>query len=138
MDSQQQQPQPQYVISPTTHHAAHPDDIIASCHALQDHLKKLESDAKTLVAKWQGDIHDRDLAEKRRVAPGWLDVDEGNRLLMPERKPEPAGDLMTGIQEGPDGSDGLQAVVGGVQRLELEGSASREGEELDRAFGGPT
>lgn len=90
-----------------------------------------------MVEKWQGDMRERDLAEKRRVAPGWLDVEEGGRLLVPQRK---AGQISGGTMG--DGAvpalDGMRDLAAGMNVLELEGTTSREGEELDRAFGGPT
>ncbi|KAF2095844.1 hypothetical protein NA57DRAFT_78621 [Rhizodiscina lignyota] len=130
----------QYVISESTGHAAHPDDIIASCQALQAHLEKLQRESREMVERWTNGMKERDLAEKRRVAPGWLDVGEENRLLVPERKGTAAGAEAQdrGIR-GYDSGGGVGDVVSGVQRLELDGggtSSAREGEELDRAFGG--
>ncbi|OCL14158.1 hypothetical protein AOQ84DRAFT_272381, partial [Glonium stellatum] len=83
--SQPQAPQakPAYVIS-SSGHAAHPDDIIASCRALQAHLLGMEQEAKRKVEQWEERRREAELAEKRRVAPGWLD--ENVRLLVPERK----------------------------------------------------
>lgn len=46
---------------------------------------------------------------------------------------------VVGSGGGGGGGEGMADVVGGVQRLELDGGGterSREGEELDRAFGG--
>ncbi|ROV89580.1 hypothetical protein VMCG_09930 [Cytospora schulzeri] len=71
-----------YVISQSGH-AAHPDDIIASCRALQAHLSKLQADAEQELRALDERIRERELAEKRRVAPGWLDSEA--RLLEPER-----------------------------------------------------
>jgi len=119
-DQQGQPQQAAYVVSQATGHSAHPDQIIASCQALQAHLLKLQDDANTTLQKWQDDIKERELMEKRRVAPGWLDVNQ--RMLVPERKEQaqagtpaqPAQSLMdVDDQKAPDG-----------------------GEELDRAFGG--
>jgi len=76
------------------------------------------------VKQWGESIRARELAEKRRVAPGWLDNE--TRMLMPERKDgkNEAGrdvDLVTGPPP---------SVV------EAKEERNREGEELDRAFGG--
>jgi len=143
----QQPPKPAYVQS-TSGHSAHPDDIITSCRALQSHLEKLERDAREMVQGWERDIKERDLAEKRRMAPGWLDVDERSRMLQPERKGEVLGPdgLMGGDAEmgGVEGSGGglqgrEEGLVGGMEGMRLDGrgvGSSREGEELDRAFGG--
>jgi hypothetical protein len=42
------------------------------------------------ITNWEGEIRERDLAEKRRVAPGWLDVEESGRGLVPNRVLSPA------------------------------------------------
>jgi len=115
-------PQAQYVVSQSGH-SAHPDQIIASCRALQAHLQALQDDARATLARWHGDIRARDLAEKRRVAPGWLDVDESQHLLVP---------LRAGAAERPP------AQAQAAERMELDGrgAPADEGAELDRAFGG--
>ncbi|KAI4149232.1 MAG: hypothetical protein LQ340_004740 [Diploschistes diacapsis] len=115
---------PKYVISQSGH-AAHPDDIIASCHALQAHLKKMQDDAENTLKKWQDDIKDRELAEKRRVAPGWLDREE--KILEPERR-QP-GQAQGGLAQ--ENIMDMQEGSGPPER-----SLTQEGEELDRAFGG--
>jgi len=86
------------------------------------------------VRRWEEDIRERELAEKRRVAPGWLDAEQ--RMLVPERMGGTGG-------PGP-GVAGPPAAANAMSVLEPMGSASsaaagasnREGEELDRAFGG--
>ncbi|KAI9830349.1 MAG: hypothetical protein M1819_005730 [Sarea resinae] len=127
---------PKYVVS-STGHAAHPDEIIASCRALQAHLQQLQDDAERTLREWDERIKERDLAEKRRLAPGWLDREE--KILEPERKDggggahdghgaQPPADLMSVDSIAPasreDGTDRAGTTTGG------------EGEELDRAFGG--
>lgn len=128
------QPKAQYVLSESTGHAAHPDDIIGSCQALQAHLAKMQSESQELVERWTSEIRARDLAEKRRVAPGWLDVEE--RLLVPEK----VGQAQASDRPADGSPVQVGDVVDGVQRLELDGQGtaqeSRAGEELDRAFGG--
>ena len=44
-------------------------------------------EAQKTLSDWEKDIKERELAEKRRVAPGWLDRDE--KILEPERKDTP-------------------------------------------------
>ncbi|KAK3374115.1 hypothetical protein B0T24DRAFT_625680 [Lasiosphaeria ovina] len=73
---------PKYVVS-SSGHAAHPDDIIASCRALAAHVAKLQAEAEAELRALDERIRARELAEKRRLAPGWLDSDA--RLLEPER-----------------------------------------------------
>lgn len=149
---------PKYIISPSSGHAAHPDDIIASCQALQAHVAKLQSDAGAELKALEERIKKRDLAEKRRVAPGWLDSEA--RLLEPERKggnskgAENGGSLLDaqdgegdGQQGGNNGKDG--GIAGLTQRFGGQGfnlgqagyggpsemAVPDQGKELDRAFG---
>lgn len=149
---------PRYVVSQSGH-AAHPDDIIASCRALQAHLAGLQADAERELRELDERIRARELAEKRRVAPGWLDSDA--RLLEPERAGGAVGagvgageeggpvDLMSGdvagVGEGGAGASvgeqlmGLSLGLGG-QGLAGPGAVEMaapddQGAELDRAFG---
>ena len=113
-----------YVISQSGH-AAHPDEIIASCQALRAHLKKMQDDAEQSLKKWQDEIAERELAEKRKIAPGWLDRDE--KILQPVKKctaQSSAQESLMDLQE-----DGMP-----VERS-LTQQRYDEGEEMDRAFG---
>lgn len=114
------QGKPKYVTS-SSGHSAHPDDIINSCKALQEHLKKTTEDAEKAIKEWEQDIRERDLAEKRRVAPGWLDRDE--KILEPTKAPSSADQSLL---------DGQPVNIISAPAM----SPNREGEELDRAFGG--
>lgn len=109
---------PKYVKS-ASGHAAHPEDIVNSCKALQDHIAKSAVDAQKSVQNWENQIRERDLAEKRRVAPGWLDREE--KLLQPTVVGGKIQDLLAD-----QGTSGISAPAM---------SPSREGEELDRVFG---
>ncbi|KAH0545311.1 hypothetical protein FGG08_000610 [Glutinoglossum americanum] len=126
---------PQYVVS-STGHAAHPDEIIASCRALQAHLKKLQDDAEKTVRKWEEGIREGELAEKRRVAPGWLDREE--RILEPKRME--GGEAFKRMTQKFDGVHIGSASMGGgpstPRGTGASSTAGKEGEELDRAFGG--
>ncbi|EAA31397.1 hypothetical protein GE21DRAFT_7162 [Neurospora crassa] len=151
---------PKYIISPASGHAAHPDDIIASCQALQAHVAKLQSDASAELKAFEERIKKRELAEKRRVAPGWLDSEA--RLLEPERKGGNSSSTKGGNgggslldaqdgesdeqQGGNGGKDG--SIAGLTQRFGGQGfglghgnggpsemAVPDQGEELDRAFG---
>ncbi|KUI63926.1 hypothetical protein VM1G_10671 [Cytospora mali] len=141
-----------YVISQSGH-AAHPDDIIASCRALQAHLAKLQADAEQELRELDERIRARELAEQRRVAPGWLDSEA--RLLEPERAGgggasgsgsngnENGMDLMSGdVGDGASVSDQLMGLSLGPGGQGLAGSdvvemaaPDDQGAELDRAFG---
>ncbi len=114
---------PRYVVS-ASGHAAHPDDIMASCRALQAHVTKLQAEAEAELRALDERIKARELAEKRRVAPGWLDSDA--RILEPERKG--LGDM---TQDELAGS----VVFGDGPGAVSEMAVPDEGAELDRAFG---
>lgn len=145
-DTASSDPKPKYVVS-SSGHAAHPDDIIASCRALQAHISKLQADAEASLREFDERIRARDLAEKRRLAPGWLDSDV--RVLEPERRtatpPEAGGGSGTAGTGDADMLDGpamdVAFLAGGAQPGHGRGGASEmavpdEGEQLDRAFGG--
>lgn len=111
-------------------HAAHPDDIIASCKALQAYIQKVQDDADRELKAWEEAVEARELAEKRRVAPGWLDSDA--RILEPEKKVE---------QTAASTSSGTNLMDDGVSSAEASGLGDGlvppgDGEQLDRAFGG--
>ncbi|KXH64084.1 hypothetical protein CSAL01_01331 [Colletotrichum salicis] len=110
---------PKYVISQSGH-AAHPDDIIASCRALQAHITKMQEDAERDLRDLENRIKERELAEKRRVAPGWLDSEA--RILEPEK--------MGGPTEEEAGHQ--TSAVAGTSEMPL----NDQGAELDRVFGG--
>ncbi|KAA6411554.1 MAG: hypothetical protein FRX48_04834 [Lasallia pustulata] len=120
-----------YVVS-ASGHAAHPDEIIASCKALQEHLQKLQDDAEKTVKEWEDGIKERDLAEKRRLAPGWLDREE--KILEPEKKRDGVA-----VASNSDHGNNIMDMDEQPGRSRVEGMidlpSSTEGEELDRAFG---
>ncbi|KAJ4349326.1 hypothetical protein N0V95_004695, partial [Ascochyta clinopodiicola] len=113
---------PQYVTS-SSGQSAHPDAILRSCVALQEHLDQLEREAKETLRAFRARREKEELDEKRRVAPGWLD--SGVHILKPENVVE--GQVQDVQPTGAQGQ-GAQGGQGGGQ--------SREGEELDRVFGG--
>ena len=83
----------------------------------------MQDDAEATLRQWQNDIKERELAEKRRVAPGWLDREE--KILEPVRRPDPdaqSENIMDMEDSGP------------VQQS-LTQARNAEGEALDRAFG---
>ncbi|KAF7510240.1 hypothetical protein GJ744_006936 [Endocarpon pusillum] len=115
---------PKYVVS-SSGHAAHPDEIIASCKGLQEHLQRAKDEAATTLKEWEKKIKEKELAEKRRVAPGWLDREE--KILEPTkaRRSQNQPDLLDSPSLDGDAVTMLPTIA-----------PSREGEELDRAFGG--
>ena len=109
---------PKYITS-ASGHTAHPEDIIASCTGLEQHIAKTKDEAKRQLEEWEQSIKDKELAEKRRVAPGWLDRDE--KILEPMKPSTENQDLLdTG---GPD------HVMAPAM------SPSKEGEAIDQVFG---
>lgn len=115
---------PKYVLS-SSGHAAHPDEIIASCKGLQEHLQRAKDEAAATLKEWEKKIKEKELAEKRRVAPGWLDREE--KILEPTKA--------RSSQNQPDLLDS-QSSEGDAATMLPTIAPSREGEELDRAFGG--
>lgn len=89
----------------------------------------MEKEATETVRRWENEIRERDLAEKRRVAPGWLDAEE--RILVPQSTGNnTTHDLLSG-------DDGTGHKEGNLETHQAsEEMRDREGEELDRAFGG--
>ncbi|BDD59638.1 hypothetical protein MPDQ_001779 [Monascus purpureus] len=120
-----------YIVSPSGEHAALPEEILASCQALENHLKKARDDATVTIRDWEESIKQRDLAEKRRVAPGWLDREE--KLLQPSKLASPHGQRME-QQKEPSLLDTLSADQSAYNTPSIV--PRNEGEELDRAFGG--
>lgn len=118
---------PQYVQS-ASGQTAHPDQILRSCTALQEHLAKLEAEARKTLEEYKQRRAAEDLAEKRRVAPGWLD--SGVHILKPENVDDGLKAQEQGLMDGGQGQQGQQR---GGHALATQ---STEGEELDRVFGG--
>ncbi|KAK5993743.1 hypothetical protein PT974_07180 [Cladobotryum mycophilum] len=117
-DDPSSQPKPRYVVS-TSGHAAHPDDIVASCRALQAHVTRMQEEAERDLRELEERIRERELAEKRRLAPGWLDSDA--RLLEPER-----------VASAHQAEPSPPAPPGQSAHRDL---SSDQGRQLDQAFG---
>ncbi|KAF7562330.1 hypothetical protein G7046_g1819 [Stylonectria norvegica] len=120
-DPSDQPPKPKYVISGSGH-AAHPNDIIESCRALQAHVSKMQDDADRELRDFEQSIKERELAEKRRVAPGWLDSEA--RILEPERSTPAQSEPVAQPPPKEDSQDTKDAPA-----------ADDQGAALDRAFG---
>ncbi|PIA92322.1 hypothetical protein CB0940_09841 [Cercospora beticola] len=73
---------PAYVTS-STGFAAHPKTIIAQNRSLLEQIEKQRTDAEQEVRAWEQKIKDRELAEKRKKAPGYLDTEQ--YILQPEK-----------------------------------------------------
>ncbi|KAF4457762.1 hypothetical protein F53441_386 [Fusarium austroafricanum] len=116
------QTKPKYVVS-NSGHAAHPEDIISSCRALGAYVTKMQEDAERELREFDERIKARELAEKRRVAPGWLDSEM--HILEPERS-TPAQ------QQGAGNVPESQNFQSGTN----QNATDDQGAELDRVFGG--
>ncbi|KAI4126292.1 MAG: hypothetical protein LQ338_003828 [Usnochroma carphineum] len=121
-----------FVVSKSGH-AASPDDIIASCQTLQAHIQKMQEDAERMIREWETKLKEEELAEKRRVAPGWLDRDE--KILQPTRTANPNGEP-SAVTEYLQSSNLMDQQAEEQKNAMQQPVASQEGEELDRAFGG--
>lgn len=124
--------QEKYVVS-RSGHAASPEEIIASCNALHAHIRKVQEDAEQTIKDWEQSLRDHELAEKRRVAPGWLDRDE--KILEPKRTSE------GGTSSSADAPMANLNIMDQQDEHETTGDAqgatiTTGGDELDRAFGG--
>lgn len=116
-----------YVVSSTGGHAAHPEEILASCQSLADHVRKTMADAEKTIKDWEESVRQRELAEKRRLAPGWLDREE--KLLQPVSA--------TAKSSAESAPSLLDTATHDEQSQAIPAIAPRdEGEELDRVFGG--
>lgn len=106
-----------YITSPSGNVSTTPDTIIKSCTEIILHIQSTANSAEKVLAEWEKSIEDRELMEKRRVAPGYLDT--GLRMLEPTRKQ--AVERPTTAADAPS---------------ELENRNDRTaGDELDRMFG---
>lgn len=121
-----------YVVS-ASGHAASPENIIASCQALQAHIQRTQENAENAVRDWETGLKEEELAEKRRVAPGWLDRNE--KILEPERKRVTDSSSRSGSSATPPAnlldSQDAETQEQSIRRR-VENAA---GDELDRAFG---
>ncbi|KAI4731982.1 hypothetical protein E4T49_00124 [Aureobasidium sp. EXF-10728] len=115
---------PAYVTSGTGFRA-HPSAIIAQNTALREQLDTAASEASIKVRNWRAAIDERELAEKRRKAPGWLDSDA--KLLRPA--------TTAPLQDTKPGASLLDAEDNNNDALRPQQSVNDMGSQMDRAFG---
>jgi hypothetical protein len=96
---------------------------------LQAYIQKVQDDADKELKAWEEALAARELAEKRRVAPGWLDSDA--RILEPEKKSTSRGETAPRNLMDVDVSS---ADASNLQHTPLV-APNGEGDALDRAFG---
>lgn len=113
---------PAYITSATGESAAHPTTLLEQSKALLVQLQRQRQEGKKQVEDWEKDIAERELAEKRRKAPGWLDGQV--RILEPERK---------GASHNVE--DAGKAVNLMDAKTEEEKKGDELGDAMDRAFG---
>lgn len=114
-------------------HTAHPDEIRASCQTLQAHIVKAQEDAEQTLKSWEDELRAQDLADKRKVAPGWLDRQE--KILEPKKASIAQSTQSTGVG-ATEGSSIIDQQDHDAQRLAgPSNTTDSAGEELDRAFG---
>lgn len=109
----------------------HPDEVIATCQQLREHVERLTRDAQREIEEFDERIRARDLAEKRRVAPGWLDSEV--HILQPERAHQstpPVGESSASGGGGGTGRPGQEDE----SRGEVSDAATDLGRQLDMAF----
>ena len=82
------------------------------------------------MEEWEEEIRQKELQERRRKAPGWLDRDE--RILEPEKKTEAvAGGSTKSLMDGDDDMPPTADKATGEDGKDVEDL----GEAMDRAFG---
>jgi len=123
-DSDDHSGPPAYVTSGSGFRA-HPSTIVTQNKALRHQLDTAASEARTKVRDWRAAIDERELAEKRRKAPGWLDSDA--KILRPATSAPPP--------DTKPGASLLDADEHNTDALRPQASANDMGSQMDRAFG---
>ncbi|KAL8896657.1 MAG: hypothetical protein Q9207_007607 [Kuettlingeria erythrocarpa] len=121
------------IVVSSSGHAASPEDIIASCQALQAHIQKMQEDAQRTIREWDNRLKEEELAEKRRVAPGWLDRDE--KILQPTRTVDQDAEPFRNSGQNHSANLVDQQTEESTNTMQPP-APTQEGDELDRAFGG--
>lgn len=90
----------------------------------------MQEDAEEKVKEWERSLKERELAEKRRVAPGWLDRDE--KILQPNRT------SLAGMPSAQEQNHNIMDQQEGLRQQRNDAPVRQDpaGDELDRAFGG--
>ncbi|KAL1297764.1 hypothetical protein AAFC00_006301 [Neodothiora populina] len=123
---------PAYVTS-ASGFRAHPRAILAQNRALAEQLRLAEQRAREEIEGWLAGIRERELMEKRRKAPGWLDSEE--KMLRPARKGEEKGAVEVGDAGGVSGGGEKDVVQGGGMVVNEDAEVNDLGLQMDRAFG---
>lgn len=102
--------------------AAHPSTIITQNKALLKGLDSHAIEGKKKVEDWEASIRERELQEKRRKAPGWLDSEM--HLLQPEK-----------AQVAQQKETNLMYETADTSEKSFEKDVDDLGWAIDRAFG---
>ncbi|CZT21705.1 uncharacterized protein RCC_07570 [Ramularia collo-cygni] len=113
---------PAYITSPTGDFSAHPHTLLHQSRALVEQLSRQIEEGMRVVEEWERGIRERELAEKRRRAPGWLDSEV--RVLEPERRD---------VHTHTEGEGNLMDEP--VREEKEKGEGEDLGDAMDRAFG---
>ncbi|KAF2773986.1 hypothetical protein EJ03DRAFT_73577 [Teratosphaeria nubilosa] len=119
---------PAYVTS-SSGFAAHPSIIVAQNKSLLEQLDKQKAEAERKVREWEQGIRDRELAEKRRKAPGWLDSEQ--HLLQPAK----AGTSVDGSRDATTVSLMDDPASSKSSQRPVDKQVDDLGDAMDRAFG---
>lgn len=118
---------PAYVTS-ASGFRAHPSSIISQNRALRDGLVSSSTEARKTFQGWLDAIKERELAEKRRKAPGWLDSDE--KMLRPARAGQAKEEVTGAVGSLLDTDDNTRSKPKGE-----DADVNDLGVQMDRAFG---
>lgn len=118
---------PGYVTS-SSGFAAHPRTIITQNKSLLEQIEKQRRDSEQQVKEWEQSIRDRELAEKRRKAPGWLDTED--RILQPNKPKAEMGEASSqSLMDAPAPRAEADSIPRQSKDVDDLGAA------MDRAFG---
>lgn len=105
--------------------AAHPKTIIAQNKSLLEQIEKQRKNAEKEIRDWEQKIRDRELAEKRKKAPGYLDTEQ--YILQPEKpRTDSTAASNVNLMDEPSQEDTVSKSDKQVDDL---------GDAMDRAFG---
>lgn len=93
----------------------------------------MQADAERTIRGWEGKLKEDELAEKRRLAPGWLDRDE--KILQPSRSVHESRER-TRATDQKQSANLMDYQPEESNNMMQHPVPSQEGDELDRAFGG--
>lgn len=94
----------------------------------------MQEDAEKTLRDWEAKLKEQELAEKRRVAPGWLDREE--KILEPERITSNSR-ASGSMQDRNESLSLMDRQDSDQQDISMQDTVTNAaGDELDRAFGG--